>query len=135
MPSCFELALDLLKPVKLSVHDYTCAFVLARDGLVACRQINDAQARMPQPDPLVLRDPLLLCIRPPVIQRARSPFQHDCRNWLTARKHSYDSTHCMIPLSKLTYCARQAAHIELVLLGTSNIGLVYGPCALISYNS
>jgi hypothetical protein len=49
----FQLTTLALDVIKLAVHDAADALILVRDGLVAGRQVDDAQPSMAEPDALV----------------------------------------------------------------------------------
>ena len=63
-----EPALRRLEIVELAVDDDPRALVLARDRLIAGRQVDDAEPRMPQRDAPISRQPLALTVRSAVIE-------------------------------------------------------------------
>src|SRR5229473_4715052 len=64
----FEFAPDRLKAVELAVDDDPRAVIFAGDRLVARRQVNDTEPGMTQRNPPIGRNPMLLCIRPAVME-------------------------------------------------------------------
>jgi hypothetical protein len=73
-------------PVELTVHDDARAANLARDGLVACREVDDAEPCMAECDPFVLRYPVTPSVGPAMEQPLRCELQHCLRNGMTTRK-------------------------------------------------
>jgi len=53
---------DFSMIIKLAIHDDTDFSILAGDGLIAGRKINDGQASVPEADALVAVDPMLLAV-------------------------------------------------------------------------
>ena len=89
----FEFTTDALEVVELSVDDEVKPPVLAGDGLVAARQINDAQASVAETDPLVGRHPLPLIVRPAMMQGGRGPAQGLGGDGFMTREEGGNTTH------------------------------------------
>src|SRR5262249_50787584 len=70
-----ELALDALVVVELAIDHDVQALVLIGDRLITGDQVNDAEARVPEPDAAMWRDPLPLPVRSAMVQTARRAFQ------------------------------------------------------------
>ena len=66
----FEIATDLLEPVELAVHYDLNRVVLIRDWLRTRIQIDDAQARVREPDTRIAGQPMTLTVRAAMTKRA-----------------------------------------------------------------
>src|SRR4029450_5624339 len=75
MTRVLELALHLLVVVELSVDDDVQALVLVGDRLIASMQVDDAEARMPETDTAMRRDPVSTPVRPAMVESPRRSFQ------------------------------------------------------------
>jgi hypothetical protein len=98
-----ELALIALVVVKLAVDDDVERLVLVRDRLVAGRQVDDAEARVSEADALVRRDPLLLAIRPAMVQCVGGARENVGRDRTGARENGDDSAHEVAPFAISRY--------------------------------
>jgi len=97
--SSLELALDRLVAVELPVDDDPRLLVLAHDRLVAGREVDDAEARMTEPDASVVGHPLAPAVGPSVTKGAGGARQRLGINGLRSREDSDDSTHVSPPCS------------------------------------
>ena len=68
----FQVPLDRLVSVELAVDDDVDLPVLACDGLIAGRQVDDAQPGVPETDVPVIRDPPPLPVGAAVSEPSRS---------------------------------------------------------------
>ena len=64
----FEFSLDRFKAIEFAIHHDPGAPVFARNGLVARRQVDDAETRVSERDPAVLRPPVALPIGAAMIE-------------------------------------------------------------------
>src|SRR5262245_52481027 len=95
MARSFELALDVLVAVELTVrHDLT-APVLTGDGLTARREIDDAEPRVSESDALVGRCPMALSIGTTMEETARRALHASFGDGFPSREDSDDSTHSL----------------------------------------
>jgi hypothetical protein len=70
-----QLASLALEVVKLAVDDGMNPFVLVRDRLIAGREVDDAEPRMPKTNALIGGQPNALAVRTAVVQAARCALQ------------------------------------------------------------
>src|SRR5262249_34729976 len=88
-----EVALDALEVVELAVRDDAQLPVLVRDRLVAGREVDDAEARVPQPDASMRRDPAALGVGPAVEEAARGAQEGLLGDRLAFGEHRDDAAH------------------------------------------
>src|SRR5262245_1694329 len=93
MPRLFELALNVFVPVELAIGDELAAAIFARDGLTTAGEVDDAEARMPEPHASIGRHPMPLPIRTAMKQAPSGPLQPLLRDRSALREDSNDSTH------------------------------------------
>ncbi len=89
----FEVTLRALEVVELAVDDDVQRLILASDRLGACRQVDDAEPGVAQPDPLILAEPCPLSVRAAVGESACRSLQGVGRNRLPRRIHRDDTAH------------------------------------------
>jgi hypothetical protein len=101
MASLFELLLEGFVAVKLSVDRDVDAVIFAGDGLIACGEIDDAEARMPQSNAAVRGDPTALAIRAAMEETLRGALERCWRDGFPAGKERDNSTHGGVPSDSL----------------------------------
>ena len=85
--------------VELAVDDDVECLVLVRDRLVAGRQVDDAETRVPEADALMRRDPLLLAVGPAMVKRVCGTRENVGRDRTGARENGDDSAHEVAPFA------------------------------------
>src|SRR3954447_5616240 len=93
MSSRLEFSLDGFELVELSVDDDPRAPIFAGDRLIACREIDDAQACVSKAGLAVFRNPLALPVGTTVIEAVRRALKNFGRHAIATRKNGDDSTH------------------------------------------
>ena len=91
--AALEIALHALVVVELAVRDDPGGLVLVRDRLIAAREVDDAEARVPERDAAVGRDPGLLTVGAAMMQRAHGALQSLDGNLAALTKDRNDSAH------------------------------------------
>jgi hypothetical protein len=69
------------------------AAVFRGNGLIACDEVDNAQARVPQGDAVIGRDPVALAIRPAVVKALRSSLKGGRSDRGMTREECDDSAH------------------------------------------
>src|SRR5215471_10555139 len=95
----FELALSGFIVVEFAVNNNVLAPILAGNGLVSGREVDNAESCMTQSYLPIRRNPLPLSVRAAVIKSPGSLLQHRRRNRATAREYCDDSEHGELLLS------------------------------------
>ena len=93
MARVIERTLHALVVVELSVDDDVEALVLVGDRLIAGVEVDDAEARMPEPDTAMRRDPVSAPVRPAMVERPRRSFQRLCIDRIVGREQRIRMTH------------------------------------------
>ena len=88
-----ELALNRLVAVEFPVDDNSRLLVFARDRLIAGREIDDTQARVTQPDPSIVGQPLAAAVWTAVMEGAGGARQRRRVNGFRSRKDRDNSAH------------------------------------------
>jgi hypothetical protein len=93
VPAFLELAPDALEVVELAVRDDAKTAILARNRLIAGRQVDDAEPRMPEPGPTPWVDPNALRVRAAMMEPARRAEERFARYGAVARDGCNDTAH------------------------------------------
>ena len=88
-----ELRLYALVVVELAVRDDPHALILVGDGLVARREVDDAEARVAKRDAAARVDPNLLPVGAAMLERADGPVQGLDGDLSALTKDRNDSAH------------------------------------------
>ena len=84
MSAPVQLASLAFEVIKLAVDNDMNPFVLVRDRLIAGREVNDTQPRMPETDALIRGKPSALAVRTAVVKAVRGAVQPLRRNAFVA---------------------------------------------------
>jgi hypothetical protein len=89
----FEFTLNRFVTVEFSIDHDSREFVLACDGLIASRQVDNAESRVAQGNPTVARNPVALSVGSPMIKTTYSPLQNRFRDRIAVRENGDYPTH------------------------------------------
>src|SRR4051794_2842159 len=93
MSCLFEFLLDGFVTVELAVDGNTSALTLAGNRLIAGGEIDDAEARVPQGNAAVWRDPVPLPIRSAMMEALRGTLHGCCGHCVTTGEKRDNSAH------------------------------------------
>ena len=95
MARVFEFFLDGLVAVELSIDDDVNTLILVCDWLIAGGEVDDAEARVPERNFSVTRDPLPPAVGPTMIEASRSLLDYFRRDGIASGKKRNDSAHIL----------------------------------------